>query len=90
MSLFCPFCHAPEGERLEARDEEGKNIVLLMFDCPFHFRFFHDQLGKDEEMQSILNQWRKENGEAWLESVGPFMKRREIKNIQRYESSLSA
>jgi hypothetical protein len=90
LSLHCPFCHAPEDERLEAKDEEGKDIILLMFDCPFHFRFFHDQVGGDKVMQQILDDWRNENGEAWLESLGPIMKKREIQNIERFNSAVSA
>jgi hypothetical protein len=86
LTLHCPFCHASEGERLEAKDEDGEEIVLLMFDCPFYFRFYKDQVGSDDRMQETLDAWKLESGEAWLESVGPIMKERELKNVERYET----
>ncbi len=61
-----------------------------MFDCPFHFRFYQDEAGGDKEMQQILDDWRNENGESWLESLGPIMKKRELRNIERFKSALSA
>lgn len=90
LALYCPFCHALEDGRLDARDENGEDIVLLMFDCPFHFRFYRDQVGLDGEMQKILNDWREQNGDAWLDSVGPVMKKRELRNIEQYNSRISA
>ena len=88
MTLYCPFCHASEDERLDAKDEDGEDIVLLMFDCPFYFRFYRSQVGEDHEMQQLLDDWKNENGEAWLESVGPLMKKRELRNIEQYRLSL--
>ncbi len=89
MALYCPFCHAKEDARLSARDEEeGEDVLLVMFNCPFHFRFYSDQLGSEEEMQSLLELWRKEEGNAWLDNVGPVMKQRELQNIQRYLSTI--
>jgi len=75
---------------LEARDEEGEDIVLVMFDCPFYFRFYKNQIGRDElQMQAILDEWKEEEGDAWLESVGPVMKRREQRNMEHYRAKLS-
>lgn len=88
MALYCPFCHAPEDERLEAIDERGNSILLVMFDCPFHFRFPLGEFRSDEAMQARLDSWRKEEGESWFESVGPVMKARELRNVERYKSSL--
>jgi hypothetical protein len=83
MSLHCPFCKAPEDERIEGTDETGKRVLLVMFDCPFHFRFSLDLVGTDNSMQSYLNEWKLREGDAWLESVGPVMKNRELKNVER-------
>ena len=85
MTLYCPFCHAKEDTRVSARDdEEGADVLLVMFSCPFYFRFSRDEVGSDDEMQSLLETWKKEDGDAWLDAIGPVMKKRELQNIQRY------
>jgi hypothetical protein len=71
-------------------DEEGMPVVLVLFDCPFYFAFPKSLLGSTESMQTFLNSWRSEEGEAWLESVGPVMKQRELRNIERFKSSRAA
>jgi hypothetical protein len=86
MVLQCPFCHAPEDERIEGVDELGNRVVLLMFDCPFHFKLPSDLQGSDESIQAYLDNWRRDNGDEWLESVGPVMKSRELGNIERSKS----
>jgi hypothetical protein len=83
MSLHCPFCHAMEDGRVEASDGEGNPILLVMFSCPFNYKFVKDELGSDDSMQKVLDSWRATNGEDWLESLGPVMKARELKNIER-------
>ena len=87
MTLHCPFCHAPEDARLDAIDEKGNSVLLVMFGCPFFFRFPADARGTDESMQSLLDNWRVTDGEAWLDNVGPIMKERELRNIERYRSA---
>ncbi|MDG6999430.1 MAG: hypothetical protein JRN15_09985 [Nitrososphaerota archaeon] len=87
MTLHCPFCHAPEAARLDAVDEKGNSVLLVMFDCPFFFRFPVDAKGADESMQRLLDAWRIEEGDAWLNNVGPVMKAREMHNIERYQES---
>lgn len=87
LPLYCPFCHATEDERVEAMDFEGNKVLLVMFDCPFYFRFFLEHVGSEEMMQQFLDDWKSSKGEEWLESVGPVMKAREMKNIERYKSS---
>jgi len=81
--LRCPFCNAEEDERLEGVDEDGRNVILLMFNCPFFLKVPRESFGTDAQVQDYLNGWRKEEGELWLESVGPVLKRRELKNIER-------
>ncbi|MDG6995748.1 MAG: hypothetical protein JRN52_07485 [Nitrososphaerota archaeon] len=88
MPLHCPFCHAPEDERLDAVDEKGEGTLLVMFDCPFFFKFPTSARGTDESMQRLLDAWRSEDGESWLNSVGPVMKARELRNIERYQESI--
>ncbi len=90
MALWCPFCHAPEEERVEAVDSEGNNVLLVMFDCPFHFTFSIDRFDSEERMQRYLEEWKSSEGKEWLESVGPVMKAREIRNMTRYESTRPA
>lgn len=87
MTLWCPFCHAPEEERVNAVDVDGNKVLLVMFDCPFHFTFALDKLASEDRMQEFLEDWKSREGESWLESVGPVMKAREMKNMSRYESS---
>ena len=81
--LYCPFCRAEEDDRLNGVDEEGNNVVLLMFNCPFFLKLARDDIGSDEETQSFLDGWRKREGEGWLDSLGPVLKRRELRNIER-------
>ncbi len=87
MTLSCPFCHAPEVERVNAVDIDGNKVLLVMFDCPFHFTFALDNLPSEDRMQEFLEDWKSREGESWLESVGPVMRAREMKNMSRYESS---
>jgi len=58
-------------------------MVLLMFDCPFFFHLPIELLGKDNAIQAHLDEWRRTEGEDWLETLGPMMKNRELKNMQR-------
>jgi hypothetical protein len=84
LTLQCPFCDAPEDERIAGVDESGNSVVLLMFDCPFFYQLPQELASKTEnEIQSFLNDWREEYGEDWLENVGPIMKNRELKNIEK-------
>jgi hypothetical protein len=83
LLLHCPFCNASESERVSAIDSSGKEVLLVMFDCPFFYRFLVDQYRSAEEMQRNLEDWRKKEGDQWLESIGPVMKAREMKNIER-------
>lgn len=64
-------------------DELGYPVVLLMFDCPFFYRMPASMVTSDEDIQIYLDKWRKTNGDDWLERVGPAMKLRELKNIER-------
>ena len=48
--------------------EMGRRVVLVMFDCPFFYKFPEEQVGKDESLQVWLNDWRMNEGEMWLES----------------------
>jgi hypothetical protein len=83
LSLRCPFCNAAEDKRVEGVDESGNQVTLLMFDCPFFFRLPKNLLDTDEIVQAYLDRWRAENGNDWLDSLGPVMKSRELKNIER-------
>ncbi len=58
-----------------------------MFNCPFFFRLPQNYLGPDEKVQSYLDGWRKREGDEWLDSVGPVLKRRELRNIERSKLS---
>jgi hypothetical protein len=86
--LHCPFCFAPEDERVEATNEDGDSVLLVMFDCPFYYQFSTGEIASDDKMQKLLDDWRTSNGEAWLESVGPIMKARELRNIERHTATL--
>lgn len=88
MTLHCPFCNAEECERVSAIDHEGKRLVLIMFDCPFSYRFAEEDLGNDEILQSKLEDWRRREGESWLESLGPVIRAREIRAAERFQKSL--
>ncbi|MHB8567805.1 MAG: hypothetical protein ACYC9U_12000 [Nitrososphaerales archaeon] len=83
MTLYCPFCGAREDARVEGQDEVGEKVLLVMFDCPFYFRFYARDIGADNGMQVKLTNWRKENGDQWLDSVGEDMKNRELRNIEQ-------
>lgn len=85
--MHCPFCNAQEDERVEAVDNIGNKVLLVMFDCPFHFQFREKEVATDAKMQEVLSIWHKEKGEDWLESVGPIMKAREMRNIERSKSN---
>ncbi|HVB12171.1 MAG TPA: hypothetical protein VNE86_03490 [Nitrososphaerales archaeon] len=88
MPLRCPFCNAKEDARVSAVDHFGKHLVLVMFDCPFSYRFPEDQMGSDESMQVWLNDWRAKEGDVWLESLGPIIREREMRGVERYRKSL--
>ncbi len=87
MTLRCPFCEAPEEERVKGIDEVGNSVVLLMFDCPFYFRMPENLMGSDDSIQAFLDEWRLQSGDEWLESVGPVMKTRELRNVERTRKS---
>ena len=84
MTLHCPFCNAKEDSRVSAVDHLGKRLVLVMFDCPFSYKFPEEQVGSDESLQVWLNDWRVNEGETWLESLGPIIREREMRGIKRY------
>ena len=90
MPLRCPFCNAEEDERVSAIDREGRRLVLVMFNCPFSYRFPEDQAGTDESLQVRLNEWRKLEGDAWLGTLGPIIRDREMRGIQRYQETLQS
>jgi hypothetical protein len=90
MPLYCPFCHANEADRVHATAEDGKQVVLVMFDCPFFMRMDPQKLESELVAQNFLNEWRFREGESWLESLGSIMKQREQKNIARYLAGKSA
>lgn len=73
-----------------AAEEDGTEVLLLMFDCPFFMKLEVSNLESDEKAQAFLNQWRTEDGEQWLQSVGPILREREKKNIARYSSRVAA
>jgi len=87
MSLRCPFCAAPEAERVSGIDGSGSEVVLLMFDCPFFIRIPQEVGAKnDQKIQAYLDEWRAKNGDEWLESIGPFLKNRELRGMERSKS----
>ena len=88
MPLHCPFCNTDEDERVKAVDRDGKKLVLVMFDCPFSYRFPEDEMRSDDILQKRLDEWRKKDGEAWLESLGPMIRTRELRGIERFQKSL--
>ena len=91
LVLHCPFCGAPEDERVSGVDEFGSNIVLLMFDCPFSLKTPTEIISQDDSVtQKFLDDWRQKNGEAWLESIGPILKNREVRNMERMAKRSSA
>lgn len=73
---------------MSAIDHEGNHLVLVMFDCPFSYRFSEDQKEEDSVLQKRLNDWRKREGETWLETLGPVIREREMRGIERYQKSL--
>jgi hypothetical protein len=90
MTVHCPFCHAKETGRVPATDENQKQVVLVMFDCPFYMRMDSSLIETDEKAQQFLDNWRKTEGEKWLQNVGPILREREIKNMARYSASKGA
>jgi hypothetical protein len=88
MPLRCPFCNSNEDTRVSAVDHSGKRLMLVMFDCPFSYRFPEEQVGSDESLQVRLNDWKVKEGEAWLESLGPIIRERERRGIERYRKTL--
>lgn len=87
LTLHCPFCNAEEDTRVEAVDHEGKSVVLVMFGCPFSYKFALDEMGSDADLQRLLNDWRKTHGDSWLRSLGPVIMEREMRGIKRFEES---
>ncbi len=85
--IYCPFCNAREDDRLSGIDEEGKPVVLMMFHCPFFIKVPEENYRSDEKIQAYLDSWRKREGEIWLDRVGPVLKRRELRNIERSKTS---
>ena len=85
MTLRCPFCNAEENARVDAEDQEGNPLVLVMFDCPFSFRFARDEMGPEDRLQHMLYDWRKTQGDSWLRSLGPVIMEREIRGIKKFE-----
>jgi len=66
-------------------------VVLLMFDCPFSLKMPKDIMTEeDAEIQKYLEDWRRKNGDAWLESIGPVLKNRELRNIEKNVKRSSA
>lgn len=90
MSLHCPFCHAKEADRVFATTEDGNQVVLLMFDCPFFIRMDPSTLESEEVAQDYLDQWRIKEGDIWLEGLGPVLRQREQTNIARYSAAKPA
>ncbi len=92
MPLHCPFCHASEDGRVEAQDEKGEKVILVMFKCPFHYRFpanmFGSQTG-DESAQRFLDEWKESNGDDWLSSIGPVLGERERRNMKKSHMCLA-
>jgi hypothetical protein len=92
--LHCPFCHASEDGRIEAQDEYGANIILVMFKCPFFYRLPAEELIEngilhEENAQGILDEWKETSGEQWLQSIGPILQDRERKNMEGHRNSFS-
>jgi hypothetical protein len=83
LTIKCPFCNASEDERISGVDENGKKVMLLLFDCPFFYRLPIELLASDDSIQNYLNEWRTREGDSWLESIGPILKVRELKNIDK-------
>jgi hypothetical protein len=84
LTLSCPFCRAPEAGRVAGVDDSGATLVLLMFDCPFSLKVPQSLAGTNEAtLQTYLEEWRSRHGEAWLESVGPILKNRELRNMEQ-------
>ncbi len=90
MSLYCPFCHAREADRVLATAEDGNEVILVMFDCPFFIRMDPQKLVSEQAAQDFLNDWRAREGEGWLEKLGPILRQREQRNISRYQAKKSA
>jgi hypothetical protein len=90
LALRCPFCNAEEEDRVSAVDHSGRKLFLIMFDCPFTFRFYEDEMVSDQVLQSRLYDWRTSKGDEWLEALGPLMKARELEGVERYKKSHSA
>jgi len=83
LTLRCPFCNAPEDKRISGVDENGKKVILLLFDCPFFHRLTIQLLASDDSIQNYLNEWRTREGDSWLESIGPILQVRELRNIDK-------
>ena len=83
MTIRCPFCGAVEDERVPGVDENGQKVVLLMFDCPFFCKLPIELLASNDSIQNYLNDWRTREGDSWLDSIGPILKARELRNMEK-------
>ena len=83
MTIRCPFCNAEEDERVPGVDENGEKVILLMFDCPFFYKLPVGLLTSDDSIQNYLNEWRTREGDSWLDSIGPILKARELRNMDK-------
>ncbi len=55
-----------------------------MFDCPFSLKITQKLiLENDDLLQKYLDDWQQKNGVAWLDSIGPILKNRELGNMDR-------
>jgi len=87
LTIRCPFCNAAEDERVVGVDENGQKVVLLMFGCPFFYKFPTELLTSDNLIQDHLNEWRAREGDFWLDSIGPILKARELRNMEKLKLS---
>ncbi len=54
-----------------------------MFDCPFFYKLPIGLATSDNLVQEYLNEWRIKEGDSWLDTIGPILKAREIRNMER-------
>jgi hypothetical protein len=64
-------------------NEIGDPVVLLMFNCTYSFQMPASLMGDEISVQAFLDNWRVSSGDEWLESLGPVMKLRELKNMEK-------
>ncbi len=71
--------------------EQGRPSFFLMFDCPFSLKMPQNLMSEEDTgIQKYLDDWRLKNGDAWLESIGPILKNRELRNIGKNVKRLHA